>query len=67
MRNETGDLQLIAFNVPDSGDVTRTGEYLYRGGDVTETALSNLAPRRALTVACRAGDLYVTHWQIFDE
>jgi hypothetical protein len=62
MRNGSGDLQLIAFEVGSNDSLTRTGEHVRVGAKVTETAIVGLAGARALTATRTRESLSVSSW-----
>ena len=62
MRNGSGDLQLIAFEVGRNDSLTRTGEQVQVGSQVTETAIVGLDGARAITATRTRDSLSVSSW-----
>lgn len=66
MRNGSGDLQIIAYEVGRNGGLSRTGEHVRVGAQVTETALVGLADGRALSATRTRDFLSLETWSIAD-
>jgi hypothetical protein len=65
MRRGSGDIELIAFDIPANGSVTRTASFGEREGtDVTETVIHSLAGGEAVTGVRRANFLNVNTWTV---
>jgi hypothetical protein len=65
MRRGSGDLELIAFQIPANGSVTRSGDFGGRQGtDVTETKITSLGGGRAVSAVRRANFLNVNTWSV---
>lgn len=67
MRNGGGDLQLIAFKAGRNGGLTRTGERVRVGTDVTETAIVGLSDGRALTATRARNVLSLETWSVTED
>ena len=67
MRNGSGHIQLIAFEVGRNGSLTRTGEKANKNVDVTETAIVGLSDGRALSATRDRHFLSVETWNITEQ
>jgi hypothetical protein len=67
MRNGSGDLQLIVFEVGRNGVLTRTGEHVRKGAQVTETAIVGLDGVRALTATRTRNFLSLESWSFQEQ
>jgi hypothetical protein len=64
MRNGSGDLQLIAFEVDRAGRVRRTGDHRTPGQPVTETNIAGLPDGRVLTATRLRNTLHLNTWTV---
>ena len=66
MRRGSGDLELIAYDIPSNGTVTRTGDFGgNEGTDVTETKIVSFG--RAFTTRRMANFLVVNDWNVVNQ
>ena len=66
MRRGSGDMELIAYDIPASGSVTRTGDLGgNEGTDVTETKIVSFG--RAFTARRRSNFLDVNAWDVVNQ
>jgi hypothetical protein len=67
LRNGSGDLMLIPFEVGRNGSVTRTGEGVTRSGDMQETSIVGFPDGRAITASRLHDHLVVHQWNVLPD